>query len=131
MYSASVPTAFPELIRNCWRCGRELAPGALVCGNCHALVHSEQLEHMAAEAKSLENSGNMQQAREQWLAALPLLPPESTQAQWILDHVRTLASAPGPAEPTLPTLTSYDRVTSRSGMLRLGTILSFLAFIAL
>lgn len=123
--------ATPELIRYCRRCGRELAPGALVCESCHALVHSEQLERVAAEAKSLEEAGNLQQAREQWLAALPLLPPESRQAQWILDRAARLAASPASAEPTLPTLNSYDRVASRSGMIRLGTILSFLAFIAL
>jgi Zn-dependent protease len=130
-YSSSVLTATRELIRNCQRCGRELAPSALVCRYCHALVHSEQLERIATEAKSLEAAGNLQQGREHWLAALPLLPPESKQAQWILDHAGRPAAGAISAEPSLPTLNSYDRIASRSGMIRLGTILSFLAFVAL
>lgn len=124
-------TATPELIRNCRQCTRELVPGALACPSCHALVHSEQLEHIAADAKSFEAAGNLERAREQWLAALPLLPPESKQAQWILNHAGSLRTGTAEAEPTLPTLSSYDRSASSSVILRLGALLSFLAFVAI
>jgi Zn-dependent protease len=83
-------TITPELIRNCKRCSHELAPGALVCDQCHALVHSEKLDQLAAEAKQLEATGNLTQARDHWLMGLPLLPPNSRQASWIQDHARSL-----------------------------------------
>ncbi len=82
----------PELIRSCKRCGSELAPGALVCGRCHTLVHAEQLDQLASEAKSLEAQGELLQARERWLQGLPLLPPDAKQADWIRDHARVLQS---------------------------------------
>ena len=83
-------TTTPELIRNCKRCSQELPPGALVCDHCHALVHSEELERLSAEAKELEARGDVQQAREKWLSALPLLPTTSTQADWIKHHAEAL-----------------------------------------
>jgi len=61
-----------------------------VCDQCHALVHSEKLDQLAAEAKQLEATGNLRQAREHWLMGLPLLPPNSRQASWIQDHARSL-----------------------------------------
>jgi Zn-dependent protease len=88
-----VSTITPELIRNCRRCSHELAPGALVCDHCHALVHSEKLDQLASEAKALEAKGDFQQAREHWLMGLPLLPPNSRQASWIQEHARSLESA--------------------------------------
>ena len=90
-------TITPELIRNCKRCSHELAPGALVCDRCRALVHSDQLERLAAAAKKLEAKGDLLEARHLWLTALPLIPQESKQAIWIRDHARALeqtASAP-------------------------------------
>ena len=83
-------TTTPELIRNCRRCSHELTPGVLVCDQCHALVHSEQLDRLAAEAKALESSGDPRQARERWLMGLPLLPADSRQAHWIVNHARSL-----------------------------------------
>jgi len=85
-----VSTADPDLIRNCKRCWRELAPGALVCDHCQALVHSEELERFAAEAKELEAKRQFGIARQRWLDALQLLPPTSTQAEWIKQHAEAL-----------------------------------------
>jgi Zn-dependent protease len=90
-----VSTADPDLIRNCKRCSRELAPGARVCDHCHALVHSEELERLSAEAKVLEASGDLRQAREKWLTGLELLPPTSKQADWIMQHAQELDAAAG------------------------------------
>lgn len=92
-------TISPEIIRNCKRCAHELAPGALVCDQCHALVHSEQLDQLAAQAKQLEAAGNLRQAREHWLMGLPLLPPNSRQASWIQDHARSLDAAANRIQP--------------------------------
>jgi Zn-dependent protease len=94
-----VASITPELIRNCKRCAHELAPGALVCEQCHALVHSEQLDRLAAEAKELEAQGDLRAARERWLTGLPLLPPSSRQAGWIQQHVRQLDVAADKVQP--------------------------------
>ena len=88
----------PELIRNCRRCARELTPGALVCDQCHALVHAEELDRMASEARALEAKGQLRRARERWLAGLHLLPRTSKQYDWIKQHARGLeVAAPGVA----------------------------------
>ena len=88
----------PELIRNCRRCARELAPGALVCEKCHALVHSEELDRLSAEAKALEDKGALLRARERWLSGLHLLPRSSKQYDWIKEHARGLESAAGQSQ---------------------------------
>jgi len=88
-----VSTTTPTFIRNCRRCARELAPEALVCEHCQALVHSEELERLAAEAKALEAKGDLRRAREQWLTGLRFLPPNSRQASWIQSHAHSLDDA--------------------------------------
>ena len=65
----------------------------LECEQCHALVHGEELERLAHSAKALEEVDDLPHAREHWLMALELLPPESTQAIWIGNHVRKLELA--------------------------------------
>lgn len=95
-------TITPELIRNCRRCSSNLAPGALVCEKCHALVHSEQLDRLAAEAKALESSGDLRGARERWLMGLPLLPANSRQADWIQQHARSLDTVADKVQPAPP-----------------------------
>lgn len=95
-------TTTPELIRNCRRCSRELAPGTLVCNQCHALVQSEQLDKLAAEAKALEAKGDPRQARERWLMGLPLLPRDSRQADWIVQHARSLDALAERIQPPPP-----------------------------
>ena len=133
-------TTTPELIGNCKRCSHELAPGALVCERCHALVHSEELERLSTDAKMLESRGDLQQAAEKWLAALRLLPPASTQADWIKQHARTLDaaqadepcdSAPGRGPTDLfPEVALKNRAPVTSPF-KWTSILSFLAFVAI
>jgi Zn-dependent protease len=139
-------TTTPNLIRNCKRCSRELAPGELVCDQCHALVHSEELERLSAEAKALEANGELQLAREKWLTGLRLLPPTSKQADWITEHARALDAATGagagqrsaPSDnqwaqamgPTDPTAVAKSG-TPLSARFQLMSLLSFLAFIAI
>jgi Zn-dependent protease len=101
-FITAVSTSTPELIRNCPRCSQELAPGGLVCEKCQALVNSAQLEKLSAEAKALEAKGDFQQAREQWLMGLRLLPPNSRQADWILTHARELESKAAHMQPAPP-----------------------------
>jgi Zn-dependent protease len=88
----------PELIRNCRRCSHEIAPGALECQNCHALIYADEINRLASKAKQLETQGDLLQARYFWLNALPLMPPHSAQAVWIQNHARELeqkAATPG------------------------------------
>src|SRR5205807_9621247 len=77
-------------IRNCRRCALQLAPGALECGQCLALVHGDALERLAGEANALEARGDLLAARDCWLSALPLLPETSAQSKWVRERVRTL-----------------------------------------
>jgi len=95
-----------------------------VCDQCHALVHSEELERLSAEAKALEARGDLQQAREKWTTALALLPSTSTQADWIKQHVTALAAA------GITGLAANN--TAAVGMrFKWSSILSFLAFVAI
>ena len=55
-----------------------------MCGNCHALVYSEQLGQLAAEAKELEAKPDYRQARERALMGLPLLPSNSRPLRTLL-----------------------------------------------
>jgi Zn-dependent protease len=112
-----------------------------VCGDCHALVHSDELERLAAEAKELESRGELQQAREKWLSGLDLLPPESKQADWIKRHAEELwagdaarlsngrtqaAAGIGPVS-----LLDAKRAAPRTARVNLASLLSFVAFIAI
>ena len=136
----------PELIRNCRRCARELTPGALVCNHCHALVHSEELDRLASEAKALEASGDLRPARERWLAGLNFLPRTSKQYDWIKQHARDLETAadqarvPGPPDnkwakrlgPVGPIAILLAKgKTILFALFKLKFLLSFAAFIGL
>ena len=82
-----------EIAQNCPRCARELPPGALECPQCRNLVHGDRMEQLAAHARSLEAHGDLRGAHERWLECLPLLPPQSAQAEWIRGHVHELETA--------------------------------------
>ena len=82
--------------QKCPRCAREIPVGALECPQCRTLVHGDQMEQLAAHARSLEAHGDFPEAREKWLACLPLLPAQSMQAEWIRKHVAELGSGPSP-----------------------------------
>lgn len=73
-----------------------------MCRQCHALVHSEELERLAAGARALEEQGDVRRAREQWMKALELLPGESKQTEWIQAHARSLELAAMTAPPVEP-----------------------------
>ena len=82
--------------KQCPRCAREIPVGALECPQCRTLVHGDQMEQLAAHARSLEAHGDLQEAREKWLACLPLLPAQSVQAEWIRNHVHELDAGTSP-----------------------------------
>jgi Zn-dependent protease len=80
-----------------------LPPEALSCDRCHTLVHADEMERLAAQARALEAKSLLGEARERWLAILPLLPYDSKQAEWIRDHARQLESAaPMAQQPQAP-----------------------------
>ena len=77
-------------IRKCKTCGRDLAASELACVQCHSLVYSEELTVLSLRANRLEDSGDFQQALEEWRKSIQMLPPQSTQADWVRDHIRKL-----------------------------------------
>jgi Zn-dependent protease len=77
-------------LTQCLGCKATLWPGALVCSQCHALVHAARLEQLAAAARMHEDRGEVVQAREAWTSALRLLPEDSTQAEWVRGNTRRL-----------------------------------------
>jgi Zn-dependent protease len=135
--------AVAGLNQACVRCHTVLAPGALVCDNCHALVHAHSLEQLAAAARMHEEHREFTAARELWVKALGLLPPQSTQAEWIRDNVQRLqtASANAPEVPArnawisklgplAPLVLLLAKGKFLLGLFKLKFILSLAAFVA-
>jgi Zn-dependent protease len=124
-----------EVAQKCPRCAREIPAGALECPQCRTLVHSDQMEQLAAHARSLEAHGDFQGARERWLVCLPLLPAQSQQAEWIRNHVRELDSGPLP-QTGHPASSSTPQWAKRLGplgpillaLLKFKSLFSFVAF---
>jgi len=125
----------------CASCSGELPPGALECPTCHTLVHAEALEQMAAQARALENQSKPLEARERWLEALKLLPAESSQAEWVLDHARQLALAARPSAqpesrnkwasklgPLAPLAVALSKAKVLLAIFKLNFLLSLAAF---
>ncbi len=86
-------TLTPTVIRECPNCGHSVVLGATACPECHTLIYGADLNALARDAKALEAKGDYAQAREMWNRSLPLLPPDSKQAEWVRDHVRALEIA--------------------------------------
>jgi Zn-dependent protease len=80
----------PSLPQECPGCKAVLAPGALVCNTCHALLHAARLEQLAADARRHEERGEIVGARDAWKNALQLLPEDSTQAEWVRSNTKRL-----------------------------------------
>jgi Zn-dependent protease len=69
----------------------------VVCDRCHTLVHAATLEQLAAGARLYEEEQRYTEARDSWLKALELLPPDSAQAQWIRANTERLNGLAGAA----------------------------------
>ena len=89
-------------MRECPNCGHELALGALACPVCHVLIHGAQLNALAREAKELEAQSRLAEAREVWQRSLAMLPHDSKQAEWVQEHLRSLADQTTEAAPARP-----------------------------
>jgi len=83
-------SASADLNQECPRCTAALAPGALVCSSCHALIYAAKLERLAASARLHEERGEIVEARDAWLRTLDLLPPDSAQAEWVRGNTKRL-----------------------------------------
>jgi len=105
----------------CKRCAEPFPSGALVCEKCHALVHSEELDRLASQARVLESQGDWPEARVRWQQGLPLLPQGSKQYEWIQHRVRELEAAGGAAHPQ----SSENKWTRKLGPV--GTVAILLA----
>src|SRR5579859_2391154 len=86
--------AAPE---QCGRCGAPLAPGALVCAQCQAMVHASRLEELASSAHGHEQRRELDAARSDWQSALELLPADSSQAAWVRAKLDQLPKRDAPA----------------------------------
>jgi Zn-dependent protease len=133
-----LPSFGSEVAQKCPRCAREIPAGALECPQCRTLVHGDQMEQLAAHARSLEAHGDIQEARERWLACLPLLPPQSVQAEWIRNHVRELnagglSTQPAAASQNTSQVPQWAKRLGPLGpivlaLLKFKSLLSFVAF---
>lgn len=74
----------------CGQCGATLPEGALRCSDCNALTHAVELERLAAEATAATNRADPATARDYWLRALALLPPESLQYRSVEQRITEL-----------------------------------------
>lgn len=79
------------MIRECPECRREVPLGEMACPACYTLIYQAQLAAVTRDAQALEKQGRLGEAREMWNRVLMLLPYDSTQAQWVREHVQTLA----------------------------------------
>jgi Zn-dependent protease len=119
-----------------------MAYGSLVCETCHTLVHSAELKRLAADARTLEESGDLKHARDHWNASLPLLPHDSQQSDWIRNHIaeidRAIATAPPKKDehawarkfgPLAPILILLAKGKSLFALFKFGSLLSFFLFL--
>jgi Zn-dependent protease len=74
----------------CARCSTELAPGALSCPSCGALVHAEALKAIAAEAETAKTNGDLLAQSAAWQRALDLLPFGSQQHTVITERLAAI-----------------------------------------
>ena len=86
----SATTSQDFTVGKCKTCGRELAPSELACVQCHTLAFSEELTILSTRANALEVQGDFAPALEEWRKSLQMLPAQSTQADWVRDHVGKL-----------------------------------------
>ncbi len=133
----------PELIA-CGGCGHAVPPRLTVCPSCHALVHRARLEALAAAAEDAERAEAWQQAVRLWRDALPLLPRGSKQYAGVAARIEAatphLGEVPG-AKPRsgwgkllaplgLVGAAAWKLKFLLGGLLKIGTVLSMLAFAA-
>src|SRR5262244_1884415 len=94
------PSPASDTTNVCAQCGTTLPEATLLCPGCHALKYAPELEHLASQAAFAANRGDPAAARNVWLQALPMLPPESVQYQTVQQRIAELETqVPPPKEP--------------------------------
>lgn len=81
-------------------CGTELAAALLACPACHRLVHREELERLAGEARSAESAGDLRSALTAWRKVLELLPADAGQAAVVAERITGLRDRVDEDSPT-------------------------------
>jgi len=84
----------------CENCGAALDAGTLVCPKCRRFTHARELEETAVRARHLAATGQLEAARQQWLAALQMLPPGSAQHQSVQREIDKLNARLSPSQKT-------------------------------
>jgi Zn-dependent protease len=84
------PATTPDTPRSCERCRTELAPFALACPSCGALVHRSRLQELADQANAAVTAGDHGTARLRWQDALALVPASSEQHRLISRRIEEL-----------------------------------------
>ena len=89
---------YDPAVAACERCGTELAPLALACPSCSALVHRVRLQELAEQANEAATAGNYGTARLRWQDALALVPAASEQHRLISQRIERLQPGPDAAD---------------------------------
>jgi Zn-dependent protease len=76
----------------CPGCNQEFADAALSCPECRRLVHSSELEGLAARAKEAWRVGRFAEERALWEQSLALLPEDTVQFRSIQARVAEIAN---------------------------------------
>src|SRR5204863_7654437 len=79
--------------RGCPQGGTQIAPVLLACPSCQSLVHSDDINRLAAEAARAIQVSDVSAALAAWRQALDLLPPDSTQHKVVSAHILDLSRA--------------------------------------
>jgi Zn-dependent protease len=93
----------------CSHCQTELPPSALACPACGSLIYADQLKQLAADAQTLTNVGDLTAARDRWVQALQLLPPQSRQHAFIRERVAGLTASLNNAAPSKASASAQDQ----------------------
>src|SRR4051812_48048151 len=90
----------------CPGCGISLSRYALSCPGCLRLVHAEQLETVAEQARAAAAANDRTEELRLWRSALDLLPANSKQHATIAERVNLLSrvvdTSPAPAAQAEP-----------------------------
>jgi Zn-dependent protease len=103
-------------------CATELAPSALVCPSCHALVHSDVLKRIAAKAEQLEASSKLTEARDAWTRTLRYLPAETEQYAAVVARMNELNEAIAKQAPTTSVATDPNAPRWKRGIAGAGAV---------
>lgn len=90
----------------------------LACPNCGRLTHMEQLQQIVIRARHLTSNGQLEAARQEWISALRLLPPATSEYQGVVQEIKRLEAKLGPQKQA-------SGWTKRLGPV--GVVIAFLA----